>query len=182
MKLRQRGQPLAKIAESLGCSLSTVAYHLYAKAKATTKNRVKTRRATRKLAGLPRVDVLTPFSVLSGKVSQFHRRGRGVNKVMTRRVFSTADLMAQIGAQPCCYLTGTIIDLSVPSAYSLDHKVPISRGGSSELSNAGLSTTAANKAKHDKTPEEFLALCRQVLEHRNQLARKSASHRNRTDV
>lgn len=37
----------------------------------------------------------------------------------------------------------------------LDHKFPINRGGTNELSNFVLACRTCNRDKHDKTPEEF---------------------------
>ena len=37
-----------------------------------------------------------------------------------------------------------------------DHVMPVSRGGSNELSNLATACATCNQAKHDKTPEEWL--------------------------
>lgn len=49
--------------------------------------------------------------------------------------------------------------------YDLDHIIPVSRGGSNELSNLGVSIPVANKSKSNLTLEEYLELCKKVLEH-----------------
>ena len=63
-----------------------------------------------------------------------------------------------------CYLTGTPIDLTKDD-YCFDHIVPVSKGGTNELSNLGVTIPSANYSKHDLTIEEYLSLCKQVLEH-----------------
>lgn len=50
-----------------------------------------------------------------------------------------------------CYLTGTPIDLT-KNDYCFDHIVPVSKGGTNELSNLGVTIPSANYSK-------------QVLEH-----------------
>ena len=37
--------------------------------------------------------------------------------------------------------------------------------GTNELSNLGVTIPSANYSKHDLTIEEYLSLCKQVLEH-----------------
>lgn len=63
-----------------------------------------------------------------------------------------------------CYLTGDEIDLTKDD-YSLDHILPISRGGSCELDNLGITTYLANLAKTSMTEDEFVELCKKVLIH-----------------
>lgn len=63
-----------------------------------------------------------------------------------------------------CYLTGTPIDLTKDD-YCFDHIVLVSKGGTNELSNLGVTIPSANYSKHDLTIEEYLSLCKQVLEH-----------------
>ncbi len=48
---------------------------------------------------------------------------------------------------------------------SLDHKFPTSRGGSSSVENLQWVTKTVNLAKRDMTVEEFLVLCRALLDH-----------------
>ena len=68
-------------------------------------------------------------------------------------------------SEPTCYLTGTPINLKESTTYSLDHITPLSQGGRSNLDNMGLLRKDANQAKYDKTPEEFIQLCIEVLRH-----------------
>ena len=49
--------------------------------------------------------------------------------------------------------------------YCFDHIIPVSKGGSNDLSNLGITTPAANYSKSDLTVEEYLNLCKLVLEH-----------------
>lgn len=65
---------------------------------------------------------------------------------------------------PVCYLTGRKLDL-MNDVWEFDHITPFSRGGSEDISNVGLTSYDANRAKHDKTVDEFLSLCEEVLTH-----------------
>src|SRR6266436_6333987 len=48
------------------------------------------------------------------------------------------DALIKFGDKPRCYLTGVLINLNDSSSYSLDHIMPISKGGKSTLENCGL--------------------------------------------
>ena len=51
-----------------------------------------------------------------------------------------------------CFYTNAILDIATAH---VDHKVPISRGGTNDYSNLVLCTPEANLLKHNKTAEEF---------------------------
>ena len=59
-----------------------------------------------------------------------------------------------------CALTG--VELT-PDNCTLDHVVPLCRGGAHAKENAQLVTTAVNKAKGGLLECEFVALCREVI-------------------
>lgn len=63
-----------------------------------------------------------------------------------------------------CALTGRRL---TPDSASLDHMVPISRGGTHCLPNAQVLHKDVNRAKGTLTNEEFIALCREVAAHVN---------------
>lgn len=63
-----------------------------------------------------------------------------------------------------CYLTGRKLDLR-KDAYELDHIIPISKGGDCTLENLGVTCEEANQSKHDMLLEDYLQLCKDVLEH-----------------
>lgn len=62
-----------------------------------------------------------------------------------------------------CALTGAKMILGV--SVSLDHIVPVSRGGTNDLSNLRWTTWAANKAKNNMLDKEFVELCVRVVMH-----------------
>lgn len=59
-----------------------------------------------------------------------------------------------------CYLCGELLFLDVPhperSFASIDHVVPISRGGADTLDNVRIACLSCNLRKNDKTVEEYL--------------------------
>ncbi|WP_394999936.1 HNH endonuclease domain-containing protein [Acinetobacter sp.] len=73
--------------------------------------------------------------------------------------------MKQFIQSPVCYLTGEQLDLTKSSTFSLDHKIPSSKGGDNSLENLGLCSWKVNQAKGDLSPQEFIELCKKVLIH-----------------
>lgn len=71
-----------------------------------------------------------------------------------------------------CLLTGEEL---TPVNISADHMVPVSRGGAHALENIALVTLEANAAKGTLTPEEFVSLCRKVVEHHDRKQKDAAS-------
>lgn len=60
-----------------------------------------------------------------------------------------------------------------PSTASLDHRVPVARGGPHVLSNCQVLDKQVNRAKGTMTTDEFISLCREVV------AVANASHKPR---
>lgn len=79
--------------------------------------------------------------------------------------FECEDVLAKFKENHYCYLTGTDIDFNDIDSYSLDHINPLALGGKSTIENMGLLRQDINKAKADKTIDQFIALCKEVLEY-----------------
>ncbi|WP_439624097.1 HNH endonuclease [Gemmata sp.] len=60
-----------------------------------------------------------------------------------------------------CAYTGRSLS---PETASVDHITPISRGGLNELSNLAIVHMDVNTAKSSMTLEEFVAVCREVVD------------------
>lgn len=97
-----------------------------------------------------------PGDVLREKLARFSDRGQP--RITVEQV------LGKIGAVPRCYLTGKRINLEDAKTYSLDHRTPRARGGSSTLDNLELSCREANQAKSDLPLCEFIALCRTIAD------------------
>lgn len=67
------------------------------------------------------------------------------------------------GIETKCYLTGKEINLETDD-YCLDHIIPVTKGGSNELNNMGITIPEANASKSDLSLSEYLDLCKTVLE------------------
>jgi len=61
-----------------------------------------------------------------------------------------------------CPLTGNLL---TPVNCAMDHIVPLCKGGSHTKDNAQLVTTEINKAKGGLLEEEFIELCRKVVDY-----------------
>lgn len=57
-----------------------------------------------------------------------------------------------------CAYTGVKLDRTA----QVDHKTPVSRGGTNDASNLHWVTTDANWVKRDRTHEEFIAICTDI--------------------
>lgn len=77
-----------------------------------------------------------------------------------KRKVTSSTLMEMLHSQGFkCNLTGQPLS---PANMTLDHIVPLSRGGVHDISNAQIILDVVNKAKGTMTNEEFIALCHQV--------------------
>lgn len=52
-----------------------------------------------------------------------------------------------------CYLCGDFVDFD---SYEIEHKVPLSKGGTNDLSNLFCSCHTCNLIKHDIYPQDFM--------------------------
>lgn len=173
LKLREEGLSYNEIVARLGCSKGTVAYHCGDGQKEKTRNRTRTLRKNNPL--MKKVEQFVAAKDSSGTKHKPHFKTveqriyqkiyTFSNKTGSGIMFTVQDLMDKIGDAPKCELTGKPIDLSKTRSYHLDHKIPKSRGGDNSLENCQLLSREANQAKHNLTNEEFIALCKTVVEH-----------------
>lgn len=63
-----------------------------------------------------------------------------------------------------CALTGVNL---TPQTASLDHAVPISRGGENSIANCQIVTQQVNRMKGLMTNDEFIEVCGRVHDHRH---------------
>ena len=71
-----------------------------------------------------------------------------------------------------CYYCGELlsVELGIKKIWELDHKVPLSRGGSNTLNNIVACHHGCNRRKGLQTKEEFIEFCQKVV---NQFAREA---------
>ena len=150
-----------QISKSIPCSKGTVSYYC---GKNVKKKILKYQQNRRN--GEPIVKKLNAFKVKSlySRGRDFQRRDTNVGlKNKMEKCFTIDELRKHIGDNPKCYLTGRPVDLSDSKSFSLDHFVPVSKGGKNEIQNLRIACSQANFAKSDMLYEEFILLCKEVI-------------------
>ena len=171
LKLRKVGKSYREIASILGCSRGTISYHCGVGQKEKAKKRVKKFREKNVLS--VKIDSFKNKRNLRSKCKDFQTRTlkpqlNGKRFVSTKELelkFDTNSVIKKFGDKPICYLTGRPLDYHDTSSLNFDHIVPVARGGDNSLENLGLCCPQANKAKSDMLVDEFLQLCKEVIEH-----------------
>lgn len=107
----------------------------------------------------------TVTQILKNKIIRFHR-DKKLWKYPTM-TFKPQDLLNKIGDNPICYLSGRKIDLLDGKSYHLDHIIPKNRGGKNTLDNCNIACREANQAKGNLLYDEFILLCKEVLDFNN---------------
>ena len=164
LELRSQGKSYREIEAILGCSKSTISYHCGKGQKEKKADNQRKRRADSVIS--KRVEGFQYDRRLRDKSGDF-QRGRLHGKHLAGKrlmTFSWQDVIDKFGWNTTCYLTGRAINLREPHTYHFDHKVPVSRGGSSGIDNLGIAYRDANIAKSDMMIEDFICLCKEVLE------------------
>jgi len=178
LTLREEGLSYRQIERELGCSKATISYHCGKRQKDKADVRRKNyknshpfiRKFERFISKRINKDKVVvnphlPFELaLKHKVDRFHRSRKG-DRLYEKRNFYARDVVEKFGKDTTCYLTGEPIDIQLTSEYHFDHIIPISKGGGNSLSNLGICTKDANQSKTDMTVDEYLDLCKKVLEH-----------------
>lgn len=77
------------------------------------------------------------------------------DKVTTPRLFALLERQ-----EYCCALTGREL---TPETASLDHVMPVSRGGAHSMANLQVLHTDVNQSKRTMTQREFIDMCREVV-------------------
>lgn len=164
LELRQQGKTYNEIVEIVGCTKSLVCYYCGDNQKAKTRHRQRAMRGTNFVQKkLEHFKYDKPFQ---DRVRDFQSRLVGTHrKKEYDKNFDYKAVLEKFGDNPTCYLTGRLIDLNNSKSYSFDHIIPLAKDGASDLDNLGLTCKEANHAKYDLTVDEFLALCKEVLEH-----------------
>lgn len=105
--------------------------------------------------------ILTKFQKFiystKAKVSSFQRRGKVKNP------FSYEDVLDYLFTNPFCYLSGEPIDVYSTKDWSLDHFIPVSKGGSSDFDNLRICKTKYNYMKYNFLFDEFLEYCKKIV-------------------
>ena len=151
LRLRQEGKTYTQIQDILGCSRGTISYHCGEGQKEKTKERtIRSRRGVR--------------SIVLRKIDLFINRNSTNRLEYTRRSNIHEEMYNKIISNPVCYITGDRIDLSDPKSYSLDHINPYHISQDNSVENLGLTTKDVNQSKAHLTLQQYIELCRKVVE------------------
>jgi 5-methylcytosine-specific restriction endonuclease McrA len=100
---------------------------------------------------------------LLAKIQTFHRQG-GAGTMCDKKSFTVQDVISKYGDTTKCYLTGIDINIYETKTYEFDHIIPRSRGGQNTLDNLGIASKKANQSKNSMTVDEYINLCKMILE------------------
>ena len=94
--------------------------------------------------------------------SSVHRQGSSTKRRPRGRVTTGNVLQLLESQQYRCALTGRRL---TPDTASLDHVVPVRNGGEHAIENTQVLHKDVNRAKTTLSNEEFIQLCREVVDH-----------------
>lgn len=144
LELRSEGKSYKEIVDELGCSKGTVSYHCGKGQKEKTAARRRKQANGIKYKVYKKIDDFIGRTPRSCSPNNYVARGE-VNYLMYKKIINN----------PRCYITGEDIDLNDSGSWSLDHIVPISKGGSNDIDNMGLCLSYVNYMKYDFSLKEF---------------------------
>lgn len=166
LELRKQGKSYIEIENILGCSRGTVSYHCGIGQKKKYKDRLKSYRNKnpiyKRMEGFLKKALAHKVKSCQMEYDNTKKNKRG-RQIETKR--NVDDFLEKFGPAFHCYLTGEKINLNEPKSYQFDHIIPISQGGESSLDNIGLTTKGANVSKNGMMLEEYVELCKRILEH-----------------
>lgn len=173
LKLFAEGKTYPQIRKILNCSISNIVYHCSpgqkAKSKARNQKSAWRKALLHKINGFNQIRIAKNHIVISSndrrfkqKIHKFNSKGR---ELMKSGESTKKQIMEKIGKEPKCYLTGRKINLQEPATYQFDHIVPRTKGGDNSIENFGLACKEANQAKRDLMLDNFLLLCKDILEY-----------------
>ena len=174
LNLRNQGKSYLEISKTLNCSKSTISYYCTSNTKVLTRLRnrssyswqkkfqKKVRAFKTRKRGLDKNIWDSDWNKKwRSAVSSFQNRNKDMKSKSEN--FGYKYVLKEIGGtKQKCYLTGRSIDLEKDN-YQLDHKIPVSKGGTNDISNMGIACPEANYSKSNLTIEEYLNLCKEVL-------------------
>lgn len=173
LQLRSENKSYGQIQSILGCSKSTISYYLGQGQKDKNQNRQRQRRnkqhpLSKRLESFIHVKVkykkIKPVnksihSIIADKIYDFQKKEI---KLVTK--ITVDQVLEKLGNNPKCYLTNRPLDLSKSRTYHFDHIIPRSKGGDSNIENLGIACKDVNIAKNNLLLEDFILLCKDVLE------------------
>lgn len=108
------------------------------------------------------------FQVLSidenGNISTIAGAAKTENAAKVKRKSFTQEQRAEVyrKTKGYCYLCGDFVDFT---EFEIEHKVPISKGGTNDISNLFCSCHVCNSIKQDIYPEDFMERISKIFMH-----------------
>jgi 5-methylcytosine-specific restriction endonuclease McrA len=160
-KLRDKGYSYSQICEELKCAKSTVAYHLGENEKRNSRIRDKKYRKN------------TWYRKLNEWNLNFENRNWFRAGVQNRQktLFLLREYLEKEHDNRC-YLSGRKLNFDNIENIHFDHIISRSKNGKNDLDNLGVCVSEANQSKSDMSVEEYLDLCKDVLEHNGYSVKK----------
>lgn len=163
LELRSQGKTYDEIVGVVGCSKGTVSYYCGEGQKEKTLGRQRKRRRNKLIKRVEEFKRKKHKNFVES-VRKFNKNiGNSVDSSLDMN-FNYQDVLNKFGNITKCYLTGVDINL-LEDDYELDHIIPVSRGGLNTLDNLGILSKKANQAKSNLLVNEFIDLCKQVIEY-----------------
>lgn len=104
-----------------------------------------------------RVAISIGFDGVNQAKKHFGYKTKAMNKGVQIEAGDLRKLLEVQGYK--CALSGVRLE---PKSSELDHKIPLSRGGTNKLGNLQWLERNVNRAKGSMDNEEFIAMCKQV--------------------
>lgn len=173
-ELKEQGLTYTQIYKKLDISQSSLSYYL-SKTKRQTQLAYKASKF-KKFPILPKIERFRNAKcTINGRIKSKRSYElrlytavhgfKGRCKIPVKVPYGMNDVLEKLGQNPICYMTGKPIDLTQPDTYQLDHRIPVSRGGTNELDNLELCDATVNQSKYNMLPDEFIKMCKLILEH-----------------
>jgi 5-methylcytosine-specific restriction endonuclease McrA len=188
LELRAQGKSYNEIVLILGCSKGTIAFHCGKDQKKkhadrSRKNREKSHPYKKKIdtfffnsrrsKNKTKQTKSTIDRLIYAKVHGFCKIKVDNKEISMKTNFTVDDVINKFGKNPTCYLSGDSIDIYRSKTYEFDHIIPRSRGGTNDIDNLGICTREVNQSKRDMTPDEFINLCKKILEYNGYVVSKN---------
>ena len=157
-ELRDKGMSYNQIATMTKCSKATLSYYFGSGGKKAVRDR---QRKNRKELGVLRAR-LESWELDNGKLPR-HNVFRKTKQDRKNRIEESRKYLEDT-FNGKCYLSGRPFDLDDTGTFHFDHIIPKSAGGENHIANLGVCVPEANQAKSDLSVDEFLELCKDVLE------------------
>ena len=187
LKLKEEGFNQSQIAKKLGCSPSTVCWHLNPE-KQLKKSQERKKKIAPHIAKWQRN--ISRFSTAKTKnkekreikdltFSEASAKFRGRLKDYAKKHKSDTERTKMVNiakvvekyniteekTKIICRYTGDVLDWKKPEECEIDHEYPRSKGGENTIENLQILSKLANQAKGDMTHDEFIDFIKKCYHH-----------------